>query len=156
MLDRMKLRGLAREVRRAEALSIAVRALARTDLSRARLEGRLERGRVRPPAAREALETLEQLGLVDDARAAEARAVALAGRGWGDAAISAKLEEEGFAGEAVPAALAGLVPEPERAARVAAAERDLRRAYGVLARRGFREETIEQALGSWTVDLPKE
>jgi SOS response regulatory protein OraA/RecX len=156
VLDRAKLRDLGRELRRAEALSVAVRALARGDLSRSRLEGLLERGRVRPAAARQALETLEQMGLMDDGRAAETRAVALADRGWGDAAIAAKLEGEGFAGEAVRAALAGVVPESERAARVAATERDLRRAYGVLARRGFREETIEEALGSSTADLPKE
>jgi SOS response regulatory protein OraA/RecX len=147
VLDRVKLRGLARELRRTEALSVAVRALARSDLSRSRLEDRLERGRVRPTAARQALETLERLGVVDDGRAAETRARALARLGWGDAAIAAKLEAAGFAREAVTAALGSIVPESERAARVAATAPDLRRAYGLLARRGFMEETIEEALG---------
>lgn len=147
-LDRPRLRDLGRQLRRAEALSLAGRALARRDMSRSRLEARLGRARVSPIAGREALDTLARLGLVDDGRVARRRALELAERGWGDAAIALKLEGEGFAPEAVEGALAETPPEAERAALVAAAEPDARRAYRLLSRRGFGEDAIEAAIGS--------
>src|SRR5439155_24276402 len=91
-LDRDTARSLGRELRRAEALGVAVRALRYRDLSRRRLEERLERRGARGDARAEALETLERAGLVDDRRVAAARACALAERGYGDAAIRFALE----------------------------------------------------------------
>jgi SOS response regulatory protein OraA/RecX len=115
MLDRETARALARELRRAEALGVAVRALRHRDLSRARLEQRLlERG-AGGEARSEALAALERAGLVDDGRVAAGRAVGLAGRGFGDAAIRHTLEQEGLAPEHVETALADLAPESERA-----------------------------------------
>ncbi len=128
MLDRETARALARERRTSEALARAARVLRHRDLSRRALSERL------PAAAREAaLETLERSGLVDDARAAAGRAASLAGRGWGDEAIRFRLEREGFDGEPLGAALAGLDPEWERAAALRARGKSER----WLAGRGF-------------------
>jgi regulatory protein len=146
-LDRPALRTLRRELRRAEALATAGRALARRDLSRAQVEERLERRAVPPAARSEAVEILERLGLVDDTRSARARAAGLAGRGWGDAAIAARLEEEGFESGAAAEALAGLEPERVRAAAVTGSHRDRRKAASALARRGFGEDAIEACVG---------
>lgn len=131
MLDREAARTLARELRRAQALGTAVRALRHRDLSRRALEARIE-----SPAREEALDALERSGVLDDRRAASARASGLAERGWGDEAIRYRLEREGFAGEALEAALAGLDPEHERARVLAAKGRSER----WLAARGFAPE----------------
>ena len=130
-LDRPTARTLARELRRADALRVATRALRHRDLSRQALAERL------PAAAREeALDALERSGYLDDARAAAGRAAVLAARGWGDEAIRFWLEPEGFAGEALENALAPLEPEPERARRLRATGRTER----WLAARGFASE----------------
>ena len=146
-LDRPTARALGRELRRAEALGVAVRALRHRDLSRGRLEARLAARGTTPTARAGALETLERAGLLDDARVAATRATGLAARGYGDAAIRAALEAESLDAELVADALAGLEPEAERA-------RDLldRRGGGIktlrrLAARGFSPETLENAGG---------
>jgi SOS response regulatory protein OraA/RecX len=146
-LDRPLLRRFRAELLRAEALETAARALARRDLARRGVEERL-RGRGIPPATEEAaLETLTSAGLVDDARVARARARTLAERGWGDAAIAARLEQEGIAETEAAGALAGLTPESERAAELVARKSDRRRAAQFLARRGFAFETVEDLVG---------
>src|SRR5947209_10841488 len=73
-LDRPRLRALARELRRVRALSEATSALARREYSAGALEERLERRRVPPAGRREALQTLERVGYLDDERFALARA----------------------------------------------------------------------------------
>jgi SOS response regulatory protein OraA/RecX len=153
-LDRPLLRRLRGELRRAEALDAAARALARRPLSHERLRERLRRQGVRPPAEREAVATLDRLGLVDDARLAAERARALARRGWGDAAIVARLEAEGLAQELVARALAELEPEQDRAARLAETSGDPRTTWKLLARRGFSLEAIEAALGALDEGVP--
>jgi SOS response regulatory protein OraA/RecX len=146
-LERPLLRALRRELRRAEALDAAVRTVARRDLSARALHERLAGRGVRAPAAAGAVETLAGAGIVDDGRAARARALALAGRGWGDAVVADRLTGEGFGSEDVRAALAALVPEQERARPLAARTEDRRRAWQLLARRGFAAETIEDVVG---------
>jgi hypothetical protein len=94
-LDRQALRKLRRELRRAEALAVAGRALRARDLSARELALRLEQRAVSPSAAEESLAALSVAGLVDDARLAENRAESLAGRGYGDAAIRHDLEQRG-------------------------------------------------------------
>jgi SOS response regulatory protein OraA/RecX len=142
-LDRPLLRLLRRELRRAEALDLAGRTLRRRDLSLRRLSERLERGGVAPAAGRSALLALSEARIVDDARLANGRAATLAERGWGNAAIAARLEAEGIAEADARSAIAKLEPEVARAARTAAAGSDPRKAWALLARRGFDEETIE-------------
>jgi SOS response regulatory protein OraA/RecX len=142
-LDRPLLRLLRRELLRAEALAVAGRTLRRRDLSFQRLSERLERAGVAPAAERSALLALSEARIVDDARVADSRAATLAERGWGNAAIAARLEAEGIPEADAGSAIAKLDPEAPRAARAAAAVSDPRKAWALLARRGFDEETIE-------------
>ena len=146
-LDREAARALGRELRRAEALGVAVRALRHRDLSRRRLDERLSRRGMRVEAKEDALAALERAGLVDDGRVASSRAEALAARGYGDAAIRCSLEDEGLAAELVAAALAGLEPEAVRAGKLLD-----RRGRGPatvrwLASRGFDPGTLEDVAG---------
>jgi SOS response regulatory protein OraA/RecX len=142
-LDRPLLRLLRRELRRAEALDVAGRTLRRRDLSLRRLSQRLERAGVAPAAERNALLALSEARIVDDARLANGRAATLAERGWGNAAIAARLEAEGIPGADAGSAIAKLEPERARAARATAAMSDPRKLWALLTRRGFDEETIE-------------
>jgi SOS response regulatory protein OraA/RecX len=147
-LDRPRLRLLRTELRRAEGLATAARALAQRPLSRRQVSERLRSRGVAPPVERETLGTLAAAGLVDDTRLANARAAALADRGWGDLAIAARLQRAGLEGADVRVALAGLVPEAGRAAELVADSPDRRKAWSRLARRGFSPDAIEDALGS--------
>jgi regulatory protein len=146
-LDRETARALARELRRSEALAVALRALRYGDYSRRRLETRLQ-GRGAPAGARQdALETLERAGLVDDARVAAARAQVLAGRGFGDPAIRFSLTEEGLAAEVIDEALASLEPEPERARRFFDERGKTAKTVRWLAAKGFDAATLEEVGG---------
>jgi SOS response regulatory protein OraA/RecX len=142
-LDRPLLRRLRAELRGAEALVVAGRALRRRDLSRRGVAERLERAGVAPAAKRHALDALTDAGVVDDARLARARAASLAERGWGDSAIAARLEAQGVPKADARAALETLPSENERAGRVAAGVGDPRKAWALLARRGFDPETAQ-------------
>lgn len=145
-LDRASLRRLRRELRRHEAVGLAARALRHRDLSRVALEERLDAAGVGTAARAEALGTLERAGFVDDARLAEARAGALAGRGYGDAAIRADLERRGIGRDLAEAALGALDPERERAAAVVSQRGTGPRAAAFLMRRGFSDEAVAAAL----------
>lgn len=145
-VDRETARRLGRELRRAEALTDAARALRHRDLSRRRLEERLRRRGAPETARRDALETLERAGLVDDARVAVARAGSLADRGYGDAAIRSALDADGLAAELVEGALAALEPERERAVRLLGDTPDIR-AIRRLVSKGFEPESLPDASG---------
>jgi SOS response regulatory protein OraA/RecX len=138
-LDRETARTLARELRRAKALAVAVRALRHRDVSRRRLEERLAGGGSPGQARADAIAALERAGLVDDRRVGEQRARSLAERGYGDAAIRAALEAESLPLDA----LESLEPEPERARRWVAKRGGGRRELRRLAARGFDQTTLE-------------
>ena len=127
-------------------LDAAVRALARRDLSTRQLDERLVRAGVSTAARREALETAERLGYLNDERFARGRAKALAERGLGDAAIAYDLEQAGVDESLVAPALGSLAPEPERAKCLASSLGGGFRAARALARKGFARESIESAL----------
>ena len=148
MLDRPALRLLRRELRRADALHAAARALRVRDLSSRRLAERLARADVAPRAAAETLEKLGRAGLIDDARLACRRAENLAERGYGDAAIRHRLTAEGLPLEAVDEAVSGLQGEAERAARIVERRGRGPRTARYLGARGFGEEAVEGALGA--------
>jgi SOS response regulatory protein OraA/RecX len=137
MLDRETARTLARELRRAEALGVAVRALRHRDRSRQAIDERLAARGAPGQAREEALAVLERAGVVDDARLAASRAQALAERGYGDAAIRFALEGEALAAGSIAEALAALEPEPERARRLFELRGADVRALRWLAARGF-------------------
>lgn len=148
VLDRPALRELRRELRRAEGLAVATRALRARDLSRRRLAERLERAAVTPAAAAESLETLERAGYLDDARVARGRAQALAGRGYGDDAIRHRLAAEGLGEMEIAEAIAELPRELERAQPLVERRGQGPRTARYLAGRGFGEDAVELALGA--------
>lgn len=147
-LDRPLLRLLRRELRRAEALQVAGRALRHRDLSRRRLAERLERADISPAAAAESLATLERAGAVDDVRVARMRARSLGDRGYGDEAIRHRLLEEGLSEDVTAEAVAELEPEAVRAAAVVERRGPGERTARYLAGRGFGEDALEAALGA--------
>jgi regulatory protein len=146
-LDRETARTLGRELRRADALARATRALRPRDRSRQALEDRLARAGVPASARENALETLERVGLVDDARVAATRAQALAERGFGDAAIRHDLEQEGVGAELVEQALTALEPELDRARALVERRGAGLRTARWLAGKGFEAASIEESLG---------
>jgi regulatory protein len=127
---------------RAEALAVATRALARREHSRRSLRKRLLRAQVSAGEADEVVEELLRLGLLDDGRFARERARVLAERGKGDAAIRSDLEQAGVEAAEIGAALAGLGPEPERAARLVARRGATLATARLLASRGFDEDVV--------------
>lgn len=131
------------ELRRAQALAAATRALSRRDFTEQGLRERLRRAGVAPAEEEETLATLRRAGLVDDARFACGRAEALAERGRGDAAIRHDLEHQGVSADEIEAAIACLEPERERAARLVARRGGGAATARMLARRGFDEEVVE-------------
>ena len=134
--------------REPDPIDVAARALRHRDRSRAQVDARLARAGVGEEGREEALETLERVGYVDDARFAQARAAALAARGLGDLAIRHDLEQAGVGAERVAAAVAGLEPESERARAVASRLGRTAKTAAQLARKGFSEDAIEAAIGS--------
>ncbi len=145
-LDRERLRALRRELRRGDAVAGGMQALARRDRSEQGLRGILERKGVGEREREEAIAVLRGHGALDDERFAEARATALAERGFGDTAIAFKLEQDGIEPECSAAALAALMPERERALRLAARRGASARTARWLAARGFAPESVEAAL----------
>jgi len=146
-LDRPRLRELARELRRARALDLALRGVARREQSSASLRRRLARRGVAAATADDAVGRLEHAGLVDDARFAARRAESLSDRAHGDEAIRWRLREEGVPEELAAAAVEALEPEAVRARRIVAARGHGAKTARELARRGFAEAAIEEALG---------
>ena len=146
-LDRETARALGRELRRAEALEVALRALRYRDHSRRRLEERLERRGTPAETREDALEALERAGLVDDARVAAGRAQALAERGYGDAAIRFALEAEGLPDADVVEALSCLEPEADRARGLLADRGETLKTVRWLAGKGFDVATLEDVAG---------
>jgi SOS response regulatory protein OraA/RecX len=146
-LDRPALRTSRRELRRAEALAVAGRALRARDMSRARLAAQLEGAAVVPAAAAASLRTLEAAGVLDDERFARARAESLAGRGYGDAGIRHDLGGQGLARDVIERAMAALEPEPERARHLVERRGRGARTARYLAGKGFAQESCEAALG---------
>ncbi len=138
------------------ALDVALRALGRRDRSTAALRAKLAAAGIDESLTEQTLHRLAQDGLVDDDRTATARASWLAGRGYGDRAIDARLEQDGFDRRCREGALAGLEPEGSRAQALAGSAdgQDARRLVALLRRRGFGLDAIESALAR--LDAPGE
>jgi SOS response regulatory protein OraA/RecX len=153
-LDRSRLRELARELRRARAVDTVLRAVSRREQSVAELDLRLQRRGFAPGLREETLNRLGRIGLVDDERYAMRRAESLAERGHGDEAIRWRLQRDGVADETVAKAVAALPPERQRARLVVAARGAGPQTARELARRGFGEDAVEEALGHAVADAP--
>jgi regulatory protein len=130
-----------------DPIEIAARALQHRDHSRREVEERLARAGIDENRLADALDTLERVGYVNDARFAGARAGALADRGYGDEWIRHDLAEHGVAPEAVAEAIGRLVPEAERAAALVEQLGRTPKTGARLARKGFGEDALETALG---------
>jgi SOS response regulatory protein OraA/RecX len=126
-------------------LAVAGRALGTRDLSVAALARQLRRAGVGEDEIEETVGRLRSTGYLDDERVAHLRAARLAERGYGDAAIDARLEREGIGREARAAALGRLDPERVRAGRLAPGI-ESKRLAATLSRRGFAEDAIEAAV----------
>jgi SOS response regulatory protein OraA/RecX len=146
-LDRPRLREVARERRRTEALAASGRVLRVRDLPARALDARLERKGIRAADRAGTLSALESAGLVDDERFARNRALALAGRCLGDAAIRFDLESYGVAPEQIDDAVGALEPEAARAARIVASRGRSPATARFLTRKGFGEDAVESAAG---------
>jgi SOS response regulatory protein OraA/RecX len=142
-LDRARARRLRAEWRRVEAREAALRAVGQPVPTEAAIRQRLVARGIAPADRERALETLERVGVVDDARVAQGRAAALAVRGGGDALIRDDLERRGVAPHLVDEAVGRLEPELERARTIVAARGASPRTLRRLAAKGFSEETIE-------------
>ena len=129
-----------------DPIDLAARALHHRDRSRRELDERLARAGVGAEERADALDTLERVGYVDDARFAAARAAALAGRGYGDEAIRHDLAVHGIDAEGVADAIGRLAPELDRAEAVVARLGCSRKTALYLARKGFGEEAVETAV----------
>ncbi len=151
-LDRESARLLARELRRANALARATRALAARDRSRGELEVRLDEAGVSEAAREEALGSLEAAGLVDDGRVAESRARELARRGYGDSVIRADLRSRRIDSETVTAAIDGLEPEAQRVLRAVEGKERTPTMLRRLTARGFSRDTLEDLATSFARD----
>jgi SOS response regulatory protein OraA/RecX len=130
-----------------DPIELAARALARADRTRRELDERLERAGVGAEDRETALETLERIGYVDDARVAVARAETLAARGHGDEAIRFDLERRGITTQAVEGALAALAGEAERARDLAGRLGRTPKTAAQLRRKGFGQEALAAAFG---------
>jgi regulatory protein len=153
-LERPRLRELARELRRARAVDTALRAVSHREQPSAELDRRLQRRGFSPGLREETLHRLERVGLVDDERYAVRRAESLADRGHGDEAIRWRLGRDGVADDVAARAISALPPESERARRVVAARGGGVRTARELARRGFGEAAVEEALGRVVAEGP--
>jgi SOS response regulatory protein OraA/RecX len=140
------------EPARQTALEAAAKALARRDRSVADLTAYLERKGVDPDEVRTAVERLRDAGYVDDVRYANARAEALADRGFGDDAVRFELEREGLAADRIAAALLALPPERERAIAFLARARTPLLGIRRLAAKGFSADAIESAVAHARVE----
>jgi SOS response regulatory protein OraA/RecX len=131
-----------------DPIDLAARALQHRDRSRRELDDRLRRAGVGDEERADALDALERVGYVDDARFALARAEALAGRGYGDEAIRHDLARHGIDAEGATDAISGLDPELERARALAERLGCSAKTALNLARKGFGEEAVEAAVGT--------
>jgi regulatory protein len=130
-----------------DPIELAARALQHRDRSRRELDERLARAGIDEDRRKDALETLERVGYVDDERFAGARAEALASRGYGDEWIRHDLAGHGVPAEAVARAIGALLPEAERAAALVERLGSTPKTGAHLARKGFGQDALEAALG---------
>ena len=130
-----------------DPIELAARSLHYRDRSRSELDARLARAGIDEDARADALDTLERVGYVDDTRFASVRAVALAGRGYGDEAIRHDLAGHQLRPEAIEAGLATLEAEAARAVELVERLGRTRKVAAQLARKGFSQDALEAALG---------
>jgi regulatory protein len=138
--------------RASDPVDLAAQALRHRDRSRRQIDERLARAGVEDELRADALDALARIGYVDDARFAAQRAESLAGRGYGDEAISALLAADGVPPGVAAEAVGVLRPEADRAAEIVASLGASPRTAARLARIGFGEDAVEAAAGEFATD----
>jgi len=151
-LDRERACELARARRRAEALDLATRALARRDRSVVELADYLARRGIGRPERTQTIDRLTDAGYVDDLGFAYRRADSLSGRGYGDEAVRFELERRGIRPDLIDLALSSLQDERERAAEILRAAPTPFAGVRRLATKGFSADTIEAAVADARLD----
>jgi regulatory protein len=126
-----------------DAFEAGIKALARKELSRNELATRLKRAGFERDDALLAVDELAEAGYQSDERAATERARAMAARRYGDIAVRADLRRRGIADDTIEVALAGIVPEAERAEALSRRTDSVSRFVQALRRKGYTEGTIE-------------
>ena len=124
------------------ALDVAFSALRVRDLSTLELEERLAAKGYDERERQQAVAELRRLGLLDDRRFAEGRAVSLAARGAGDLLIRDVLARVGVDADIVEEACAVLEPEAERARLVVAKRGASAKTARYLSAKGFATATV--------------
>lgn len=153
-LEPATLAALKEEALENKAKQKALSMLSRQEYTRSQLEKRLE-AKVGAPAAQAAAQRMEELGLVDDADYAIRYARTLSRKGYAERRIAAQMRSKGLSQGVIAEAVEELDADPVAQAadflekkyplwREDAAVK--RRAYGALARRGFRYEDIRRAM----------
>lgn len=130
-----------------DAFVAVVEALARRDLTSSELDKRLARAGFDRDTRAAALARAVEAGYLDDGRVALERARRLADRGLSDEGIRAELRRRGVPEGLAESALAALVPERERADRLARKLGGGLRAARALSRRGYPVEVVERTIG---------
>ncbi len=131
---------------------LALRTLARREVSTAALREALRRRGLPAEAIEAELEAAVRLGALDDHRSAHARARTLVIRGgWSHEAMHARLVQEGYAPELAGEALAGAIRDEGWDARAAAARlivrgEPVRRSARRLLARGFPSSLVRELL----------
>jgi regulatory protein len=131
-----------------DALDTAVRVLRARDHTAASLDTRLARRGVGGKQRAETVARLQELGYVDDARFAHARAEALAARGASDRLIAHDLERQGVPGTLAAEAIATLGSERDRAATIVARRGAGPKTARYLASKGFAEDVVQAAVAT--------
>jgi SOS response regulatory protein OraA/RecX len=129
---------------------VAARWLARTPLTEAELERRLVAKGYQPATAAATVVRCRELGYAGDAAYAHERARSMRARGAGSSKIEADLAARGLPDGLVVAAVEASREGESEAAwarRALRHERDPRRAWRLLAARGFPEDVIVDVVG---------
>lgn len=137
------------------ALGMGLRALGRREYSVRALCDSLRRRRVEDGIIGQVIESLVARGLLNDASSAEEVVERAARRGYSRRRAAMYLRERGYEREASDGALSAWTEDRELELALKAlrktypepANDDKRKAYGLLARRGFGFDQISKALG---------
>lgn len=152
-------RALCRSVEQMSARMRAVRIVSASGVSKRELESRLVQKGENPDDARQAVQWLEELHLLDDQKTAEQIVHSCISKGYGPARAKQVLFEKRIPKELWDAALADY---PEQTEKIEAFlrtkisdpddQREIKRAVDALLRRGHSYHTIREALNNLSFD----
>ena len=148
----------------ASAKERAVRILSAATVSRAELEHRLRQKGESPENARQAVEWLDGLSLLDDEAAARQIVRSGTAKGYGAARIRQELTRRGIDRDTAEAAMQTFSPDEEQMLALlkkrlrgdVSDRKEVEKAVAALQRRGFAWNDIKRALETYGSSLPEE